>query len=174
MKHDLISQRRLVYCTILLLCAIVPRMTYQVGCDPMAYLCHQFSHAHILHLLINVCAFIGLMEVVCQTLNPLKITLVAYLASVISAIITSNTLPTIGCSAMVYFLLGVMLSLALGGKVLKIRDRKRMLLSILFIVLATVATLFTPMVATFNHIISLVIGLIFGALEHLQYSKYYR
>lgn len=174
MKNDHVSQRRLIYIAIALLCAFVPESAYYTGCPTVSYLMHQFTHANLWHLLANMIALIAVMEIVCHTINPIKTILIGYLFSVVAALLTTTDVATVGCSSMVYFILGIFYAFAVGGKILRIRNRSNFIVGVVIVLLTMLISFFLSRIAVYNHLISIGGGLLYGGLEYMQYSKYYR
>ena len=171
---DSTSQRRIIYILLLVLSALLPEAMYSTSSGVSAYLLYQFTHVHILHFIANIFAIIALMEIVCVTIDPWKTIMVAYMASVISGICSVQTTPTCGMSGIAFFLVGLFYAFSLGGKILRIRRVVPYYAGLAITVIFLIATFFTSSLASVNHLIAFVLGITYGILENMQYSRYYK
>lgn len=171
---DSTSQRRIIYILLLVLSALMPEAMYSTSSGAVSFLTYQFTHVNILHFMANLFAIVALMETVCVTIDPWKTIMVSYMASVVSALLSVQVTPTCGMSGMAFFMIGMFYAFAFGGKILMIRRVVPFYVGLLTTAIFVIASFFVKNLAAINHLIALIIGILYGILENMQYRRYYK
>ena len=129
---------------------------YSINSPFYTHFTYMFQHASILHLVLNSLAFISFYRVLSRYVRYLfpKIILVAFIAS----FFTIHALPTVGCSGMVYAMLGMYFSLVVM-KTIKV-NWNDFYIFVGVILFALLISIVNPTSNFLLHIICLLIGFI--------------
>lgn len=123
-------------------------------CTIKAHLLYGFCHANILHLAINIYAYIKLYNTVTVVKRP-YIPVMVILGSFISGYFA--TTPTVGCSGGLFFLLGIQTGyvLACGYNAWK---------TVAYVIFGIGITVFMPHIGTLIHLIGFIAGMTIGSI----------
>lgn len=123
-----------------------------------------FSHAGLLHWLLNAWGFCSLFAAAARIVPPLRLFALACSAAFAATYVAGYDLPTVGASGILFFLAGTDLVLRWGGLYFKI-DRARMFVYTVTIGLSLAVTVFVPGVNWKLHLAACAEGLIYGMYE---------
>jgi membrane associated rhomboid family serine protease len=124
---------------------------------------YQFLHANIYHLAINIVS-LWLIYKPFKIIygnrfnyeNDLVLFAIVYISSVLSALFTLSSTPTVGASGMVFFILGAILGL---------RPTKQQFINYIWIFLGVIVSAIAGHSNTLLHIVAFLIGVVFAILR---------
>lgn len=120
---------------------------------------YQFLHGNWLHLVINLLS-LHLIYKPFKLLygnrfnydNDLVLFAIIYIASVLSALILPSSIPTVGASGMVFFILGAILAL---------RPTKQQFINYIWVFLGIIVSAILEHSNTILHVVAFILGLLF-------------
>ena len=90
------------------------------------HLTFNFQHTGIIHLLINSLSFITIFRTLAKHINPCVLISVSFLIAVLCSFLSACDIPTVGCSGMIYAMIGIYLGWIIRKK-LKIKNHKNLM-----------------------------------------------
>lgn len=141
---------------VYILCGI--ELGYSCRSPYYTHITYMFQHASLLHLAVNAYAFLNLYNVLRRWVKQWHIWMVCFSSGFLSSFLAVYELPTVGCSSMVYAMIGLYLFCTLFRKDIKITDTKKYLLYILSVVLCLSVSYFKTNSNLLVHICSLAGG----------------
>lgn len=128
---------------------------------------YSIQHANITHLFFNSLAFIGVCKLVSNFTDKKILLLISFSIAVIASFFSMYSIPTVGCSAVIYAMLGMYIGVTLCKKSIKINKQKYGLF-LLSIGIMLTASYFNS-TSNFNvHAVALIFGGISGALLSIR------
>lgn len=128
--------------------------------SPMSHrLLYLFSHAHLLHLLLNGWGICSLLRSLSRKVSPYAILLAAVASGLFSTYLTATAIPTVGASGVLYYLLGYDLLLRWGECYFRI-DHRQMEYYTLYLLSTFCITAPLVVVNTWLHIVNFTVGLL--------------
>ena len=128
---------------------------------------YQFLHGNLLHLAINVASLLLLYKPFKLIYgnrfnydNDLVLFLIIYAGSVLAALVTPLSIPTVGASGMVFFILG-----AIPG----LRPTKQQFINYIWVFLGVIVSVIMGHSNTLLHIAAFLIGVLF-AIMRIKYD----
>lgn len=133
---------------------------YGVSIDHMTYAyCYQFFHASWQHLLVNSLSLALMFTPIKRVYeerfgetSQWEFWFILYLGSVLAALFCARSVPTVGASGMVFFLLGMLIML---------RPTLRQLQSYIYVAIAIIIQFFRGNSNVALHIVAFVLGALF-------------
>lgn len=133
---------------------------------------YQFMHVNFMHLCMNLFSFQAFYKLLRGTLC-LPALLFSYISSVLASFLSEDVYPTVGCSGLVYALIGVYVVLLLfSNKKTKVEKYKIVLSYSLIILFPLVIMHFIPYINSMCHVYSLVFGVISGVIIKIKSDEY--
>ena len=128
---------------------------------------YQFLHGNLLHLIVNVVSLLLLYKPF-RTIygnrfnydNDFVLFLIIYIASVLAALLGCSSIPTVGASGMVFFILGAILAL---------RPTKQQFINYIWVFFGIIASVFFGNSNTLLHLAAFTIGVLF-AIARIKYD----
>ena len=128
---------------------------------------YQFLHGSLLHLAINVASLLLLykpFKIIYGNRfnydNDMVLFLIIYAGSVLAALVTPLSIPTVGASGMVFFILGTILGL---------RPTKQQFINYIWVFLGIIVSVIMGHSNTLLHIAAFLIGVLF-AIMRIKYD----
>ena len=128
---------------------------------------YQFLHGNLLHLAINIASLLLLYKPFKFIYgnrfdydNDLVLFLIIYAGSVLAALVTPLSIPTVGASGMVFFILGTILGL---------RPTKQQFINYIWVFLGIIVSVIMGHSNTLLHIAAFLIGVLF-AIMRIKYD----
>lgn len=120
---------------------------------------YQFAHASWVHLFINALSLILMYNPIKKIYDerfgytrPIVYFAYAYLGSVLAAILTPQTIPTVGASGIVFFLL---------GELIMLRPTLRQLQGYIYVAIAIIIQIIRGKSNVALHIVAFILGALF-------------
>ena len=132
---------------------------------------YQFAHGSLLHLAINALSLVLMFNPILKVyrerlgyVSQFRFLLVAYLGSVLAALFCAQSIPTVGASGIVFFLL---------GELLLLRPTWRQLQSYIYVLLAVIIQIIRGKSNVALHIVAFILGALFIIIQTLckQYNN---
>lgn len=160
MKYAIITSFFLVYCLL------GTELGYSTTSPTYTIFTYQFQHASWMHLILNSIAFFSFYKALQKAIPQPIIFLAAYLLSIIAAICSCYSQPTVGASGMIYVMAGMFLSICFIGKKLHIVDKRKFVLFVSCLAISITISFFKPSVNTACHLWALALGLLAGFIDN--------
>lgn len=127
---------------------------------------YQFAHASWLHLGINALSLILMFKPILRIYeerfgetSQISFFAISYFGSVLAALLTSQDIPTVGASGIVFFLI---------GELFMLRPTMRQLQSYIFIAIAIIVQIIRGKSNVALHIVALILGALFIIIQTLR------
>jgi membrane associated rhomboid family serine protease len=124
---------------------------------------YQFLHGNLLHLGINIASLLLLykpFKIIYGNRfnydNDVVLFLIIYAGSILAALVTPLSIPTVGASGMVFFILGAILGL---------RPTKQQFINYIWVFLGVIVSVIMGHSNTLLHIAAFLIGVLFAIIR---------
>ena len=121
----------------------------------------MFQHASIIHLVMNSLAFIGMFRVMKSFINKYRLFLLIVLISFAASFLSECSLPTVGCSSMVYALIGLFFGGLFCG-IIRLKEKKQFYIFCFSVLSMMTFSFFNPSSNFLVHFFSLLFGFVVG------------
>lgn len=132
-----------------------------------------FSHVNILHLLMNIIAYLSIHNLCRQTQITKAALPYSFAAAIAASFLFQSELITVGASGMIYAMIGFLTGAALAGR-LTVANRKTATLFLAFITINIIAGFFIPGVNATIHLTSFLTALVLSFIHYkttLRFNK---